>query len=239
MDHLVHSRLYAGLDQLVHYARSMTVLTGPHRDALVAATVAEFVSAGFEGASLNRIIRAAGLSKSSFYHAVASKAELLDAVVESLIDDVRARWTPPSPADFAGDAFWGHVDRVLDDLGALAASDRALGLLGRIFYLPESGAADARDVLLEDVRNWVAEVLRIGVESGAVRDDLPADALAAAAFGMLRGLDEWALSTADAGDAASAASAPGILLRAMLQHPGTAGARMLSIRPTDARTPPR
>ncbi|MDT0157838.1 TetR/AcrR family transcriptional regulator [Microbacterium sp. ARD32] len=193
-------------------------LTGPHRDALIEATVAEFASAGFEGASLNRIIRAAGISKSSFYHAVGSKAELLDAVVQTLIADVRARWRPPAPGAFAGDEFWPQADRVLDDLGALAASDRALALLGSIFYLPATGGADARTRLLETVRTWVGEVLQVGIRSGAVRDDLPAEALAAAAFGMLRGLDEWALSEPAA--ARTPASAPGILLRAMLAAQG-------------------
>lgn len=197
----------------------MTELTGPHRDALIEATVAEFASAGYEGASLNRIIRAAGISKSSFYHAVESRADLLDAVVESLIRDVREHWTPPAPADFAGDRFWTEVDAVLTDLADLAAGDRALGLLGRIFYLPATGSADARSALLDAVRTWVSEVLRAGAATGAVRDDLPVDALAAAAFGMLRGLDEWALSGAASVDAEGAASAPGILLRAMLQSP--------------------
>lgn len=205
----------------------MTALAGPHRDALVEATVAEFAAAGYDGASLNRIIRAAGLSKSSFYHAVGSKAELFDSVVAALVEDVRARWTPPSPGDFAGERFWPMVDRVLDDLLALSTTDRALRLLGRIFYLPATGTADARSALLGAVQVWVGEVLRVGGESGNVRDDVPIDALAAAAFGMLRGLDEWALrdasydpaGTAHGADAA-AASAPGLLLRAMLAAPG-------------------
>jgi AcrR family transcriptional regulator len=196
----------------------MTRLTGAHRDALIEATVAEFASAGYDAASLNRIIRAAGISKSSFYHAVGSKAELLDAVVESLIGDVREHWTPPAPADFAGD-FWTVVDGVLADFGALAAGERALGLLGRIFYLPTTGSADARTALLDAVRTWVADVLRVGTASGTVRDDLPVDALAAAVYGLLRGLEEWALGDPASVDASAAASAPGILLRAMLQAP--------------------
>jgi len=222
VDHLVHFRLYASLDHLVQYARSMTELTGAHRDALIEATVAEFASAGYEGASLNRIIRAARISKSSFYHAVGSKAELLDAVVETLISDVRTRWTSPAPAEFAGEAFWPRVEQVLGELGGLTAEDPALGLLGRIFYLPASPGSDARAALLESVRTWVGDVLRIGVASGSVRDDIPADALAAAVFGMLRGLDEWALSSADPHDAASA---PALLLRGLLQRPGAPRAR--------------
>lgn len=197
----------------------MTRLIGAHRDALIEATVAEFTSAGYEGASLNRIIRTAGISKSSFYHAVASKAELLDAVVESLIRDVREHWTPPAPADFEGDDFWTVADAVLTDLAALAAHDTALGLLGRIFHLPATGAPDARTALLDTARSWVFDVLRVGAASGAIRDDIPVDALAAATFGMLRGLDEWALSGSASVGAAAAASAPGVLLRAMLQRP--------------------
>ncbi|MEV7632747.1 TetR/AcrR family transcriptional regulator [Microbacterium sp. NPDC089318] len=200
----------------------MTELTGSHRDALIEATVAEFAAAGYEGASLNRIIRAAGISKSSFYHAVASKSELFDAVVASLIADVRGRWQPPTPADFGGEAFWPRVDEVLARLGALAGSDPAIGMLGRIFYLPATAAPDARTRMLDGIRVWLGEVLQVGVASGGVRDDVPADGLAAAAFGMLRGLDEWAL--ADGADPASAASAPGILLRGLLapQGPGNA-----------------
>ncbi|BDZ39971.1 hypothetical protein GCM10025863_25850 [Microbacterium suwonense] len=146
----------------------------------------------------------------------------------------------PAPADFAGVGFWPQVDRMLTDLGALTVSDRALGLLGSIFYLPAAGGVDARTALLEVVRIWVGDVLRVGVESGAVRDDLPTDLLAAAVFGMLRGLDEWALGAAppgprnvDAESAASAASAPGILLRAMLEPPARADlARDGTHRPT-------
>lgn len=199
----------------------MTELTGGHREALIEATVAEFATAGYEGASLNRIIRAAGISKSSFYHAVSSKAELFDAVVDSLIADVRERWQSPAPHDFSGDAFWPRVDDVLDDLGALAAADPAVGMLGRIFYLPASGESDSRTRMLEGVRTWVGEVLRIGVASGAVRDDVDPAALGAAVFGMLRGLDEWAVT--GAADPASASAAPGILLRALLTPPAAAG----------------
>ncbi|MEJ1089665.1 TetR/AcrR family transcriptional regulator [Microbacterium sp. Mu-80] len=200
----------------------MAELTGPHRDPLIEATVAEFATAGYDGASLNRIIRAAGMSKSSFYHAVSSKAELFDAVVEALIADVRSRWSPPSPADFAGDAFWVQVDRVLGDLAALGAEERALAMLGSIFYLPATVRSDTRSALLGAVREWVAEVLRVGVASGAVRSDLPVEVLVAAAFGMLQGLDEWALGAAASSGgtavqlASVAASAPAVLLRGML-----------------------
>lgn len=193
----------------------MTDIPGAHRAALVEATVAEFADAGFEKASLNRIIRAAGMSKSSFYHAVSSKAELFDAVVRMLINEVSGQWSPPPADTFAGPGFWSQVDAVLADLTELTDRSSALRLLGRLFYLPAGGTADARSELLDAVRRWTLDVLREGVASGEVRDDLPVEVLAAAVFGMLRGLDEWAL-TASAQQATEAASAPHVLLRALL-----------------------
>lgn len=201
---------------MVHYARRMAELRGVHRDALIRATVAEFAAAGYEGASLNRIIRAAGISKSSFYHAVASKAELFDAVVHALVDDVAAQWRVPDPSRFSDGRFWEQVDRTIADFGELAAHDPSLGLLGRIFYLPAAGATEARAALMNAVRDWVEKVLRQGVATGDVRADLPVDLLASAAFAALRAVDEWALAagpqTTDA-----ARRAPGLLLRGLLQ----------------------
>ncbi|WP_243228449.1 TetR/AcrR family transcriptional regulator [Microbacterium sp. CIAB417] len=170
----------------------MTELRGAHREALIEATVAEFAAVGYERASLNRIIRSAGISKSSFYNAVGSKGELFDAVVRMLVDDVRAQWTPPAPAEFAAPDFWERVDAVLAAFAELGRG-RALPLLGRIFYLPATGAADGRADLLAAVGAWVTAVISAGRAAGAVRDDMPIDLQAAAAFGMLRGVDEWAL----------------------------------------------
>ncbi|GAA4490181.1 TetR/AcrR family transcriptional regulator [Microbacterium panaciterrae] len=190
----------------------MTALTGPHRAALIEATVAEFAAAGYEGASLNRILRAAALSKSSFYHAAGSKAELFDAVVRALVDDVRAVWVVPDPAGFDAPDFWARVDSALAGFAALAG-EPALAMLGRIFYLPAQDGT-ARTEVLGAVRSWVAAVLAAGRSAGAVHADLPIELQTAAVFGLLRGIDEWALS-GDA-DAAEGARAPGILLRRML-----------------------
>ncbi|MEJ1922707.1 TetR/AcrR family transcriptional regulator [Microbacterium sp. KHB019] len=191
-----------------------------HR-ALAEATVAEFSRAGYEGASLNRIIRAAGMSKSSFYHFVGSKDELFDTVVRMLIADVAAIWTPPAPAEFAefgARAFWRHVDELLEQLGALSATP-ALQHLGRIFYLPGGAeASGARAELLASVRAWVKDVLKTGRSSGAVRDELPLDLQADIVFAVLRAIDEWALAGGGmtAERAAVAASAPGLVLRRLL-----------------------
>ncbi|NYD54086.1 TetR family transcriptional regulator [Microbacterium pseudoresistens] len=195
-------------------------LSAPRHRRLVDAAVAEFASAGYDGASLNRIIRAAGMSKSSFYHFVASKAELFDAVVRLLLADIAQRWHPPTPGAFATD-FWGEADAVLADLARLSADDDALRALGRLFYLdaPAATPTDARMRLLDDVRVWVRGVIRVGAGSGAVRTDIPAELLADTTFAVLRAVDEWAVGGAGAGDPSvdeRAARIPGLLLRSLL-----------------------
>jgi len=197
-------------------------LTPKRRAALAEATVAEFSRAGYEAASLNRIIRDAGMSKSSFYHFVGSKHELFDAVVRMLIADVRAQWTPPAPSEFGARAFWRRVDALLEEFATVSASP-ALQHLGRIFYLPGDAASavsgGARRELLDSVRSWVEAVLRAGRESGQVRDDLPLDLQVEVTFAVLRAIDEWALaapSTGTGGRAAVAASAPALLLHRLL-----------------------
>lgn len=210
---------------MVQYDRDMddsTRLTPERRSALAEATVTEFARAGYEGASLNRIIRAAGMSKSSFYHFVGSKDELFDAVVRMLIDDVAALWTAPAPAEFAefgARAFWRHVDELLEQFAALSATP-ALQHLGRIFYLPGTAvsASGARAELLGTVRAWAEGMLRTGRAAGAVRDDLPLDLQADIVVAALRAIDEWALAGGGitAERAAVAASAPGLVLRRLL-----------------------
>ncbi|WP_300266260.1 TetR/AcrR family transcriptional regulator [Microbacterium sp.] len=191
-------------------------LSTERRDALTAATVAEFARAGYEGASLNRIIRDAGMSKSSFYHFVGSKDELFDAVVRMLIADVAAQWTLPAPEEFAA-SFWQRVDALLSEFGALSATAE-LQHLGRIFYLPgATGDGAARTEFLDAVHGWVRSVLQVGRDNGHVRDDLPLDLQADVTFAVLRAIDEWVLAEGDPSERAGvAASAPGLVLRRLL-----------------------
>lgn len=193
-------------------------LSPERRAALVTATVTEFARAGYDGASLNRIIRDAGMSKSSFYHFVGSKEGLFEAVVRMLIADVRARWTPPEPSDFGGRAFWRRVDALLAEVANLSATP-AMQHLGRIFYLGGATAGEgARSELLRRVRVWVEDVLHTGRASGAVRADLPLELQADIVFSVLRAVDEWVLRDGEGarGRSQIAASAPSTVLHRLL-----------------------
>jgi AcrR family transcriptional regulator len=182
-------------------------MSASHRLALVQAASIEFARAGYEHASLNRIIRECGLSKSSFYHLIASKRELFDLVVRELTASVAGRIAIPAPEEFAGAAFWNVAERFLDRLTAAAATDESFLALGRIFYASTApdAASEPLAETLAGVRTWLEQVLRIGRRDGAVRTDIPVELQSHLLFGILRILDEWSVAHAADLDASAAA----------------------------------
>ncbi|SEE65784.1 TetR/AcrR family transcriptional regulator [Ruania alba] len=170
------------------------------RAALVRAAADEFASAGLEGASLNRIIRACGMSKSSFYHLFDAKQDLVVLVIGDLTEQVRSGLEVPAPDSFA-EKFWEVTEEFLSRLERdLVAHPDAL-LLGRLFYAaPPEGAQTG---VVAEISAWVAQVLQIGREVGAVRTDLPAELQLGLVVAVLRTMDQWAVQAlADEGTTA-------------------------------------
>lgn len=168
------------------------------RHRLVRIAAAEFASAGYEQASLNKIIKACGLSKSSFYHVFDAKQDLFDLVVSDLLAELRTKITVPSPDAFAGDQFWPAAARAWNALLASAA-DEALLALGRMFHLGNA-PAPARGTVTETlavVRTWLRDVLAQGREAGEVRSDLPLDLQEELVFAVLQAFDAWTLARTD------------------------------------------
>ncbi|GAB2610840.1 TetR/AcrR family transcriptional regulator [Pseudactinotalea suaedae] len=168
------------------------------RALLVREAAQEFARSGYEQASLNRIVRACGMSKSSFYHLVPSKEALFDLVVDTLREDVGQRLTVPPPEAFAAD-FWRTARDLLRDLVEVSTSDPSLAALGRLVYLDglPSEPRGAVQSFFADLQTWLGEVLDHGRTSGAVRDDLPADLQLRLVVATLKTLDEWSLAQLD------------------------------------------
>ncbi|KUI04402.1 TetR/AcrR family transcriptional regulator [Mycobacterium sp. IS-3022] len=168
------------------------------RQRLVEVAATEFGSAGYEQASLNRIIERCGMSKSSFYYVLSSKAELYEFVVRELITDVAADIPVVAAEEFAGEQFWPRLERFFTDLVLVSQRQQKFLLLGRMFYLQAPDPArSAVSGALDAVRDWVQEVLRIGRRCGAVRTDLPEPLQAELIFRILQVFDEWTLAHYD------------------------------------------
>jgi AcrR family transcriptional regulator len=159
---------------------------------LVEVASAEFASEGYEHASLNRIIDSCGMSKSSFYYFLPSKAELFDFVVRELVDEVTTNIRIPDPSEFAGRDFWRRVEDFSSGLVLASQQQEAFLTLGRMFYSEAPDAAKTSvSGTLASVQTWVEGVLRVGRRSGRVRDDLPEALQYGLVSRILQVFDEW------------------------------------------------
>jgi len=168
------------------------------RRALVRVAAREFAQAGFAQASLNRVIRECGLSKSSFYHFVPSKQELFALVVRELGGELLARLAVPEPHELEGEAFWPGIGAIAARLARASGEDESYLAFGRMFYLARAptDASDAVARALSAVDDWLGRVVEVGRTSGQVRTDLPASLQTRMLVAVLRALDEWTVGHA-------------------------------------------
>ncbi|MFI0370800.1 TetR/AcrR family transcriptional regulator [Actinomadura sp. 1N219] len=200
------------------------VLPPERRRELLDTAMREFVRHGFGGASLNRIIRSCGMSKSSFYHYYASKEALFDAVVTAIADGLRDSVKVPEPDEFAVPDFWDAVARLSDDLMRAAGRDRRLIDLWRLFYVPDAPAPGDGPLgrVKAGIDGWLGGVLAAGRSVGAVRDDLPPSLQSELTLALLWTIDAWALKNLDAIDVAEGRRLAGLqlaMLRRLLAPP--------------------
>ena len=162
------------------------------REAVLRAAALEFASHGFEKASYNRIIAAAGVSKGAMYYYFDDKADLFTTVVVTAAESAFGGMRALPPIENRSQ-FWSVLSGMLDEVFALLARDPELaGLFRAVYTAPglEAGVGPAAS-LLERSREVVSELLETGRKVGAVREDVDAGLLEAAVTGLGTGLDRW------------------------------------------------
>jgi AcrR family transcriptional regulator len=143
------------------------------------AATEEFVAKGYEAASLNRILLAAGLSKGSFYYYFDDKADLATAVMLELIEALAPLFEelgkPATPKEYWA-ALRRYVERTMDE--GLSSQQRLdlLGNLGMAFVDHPELLAHVMPHMAPFREQMVGFVKR-GQKIGAVRTDLSAETL--------------------------------------------------------------
>lgn len=162
----------------------------------------EFAEAGYQAASLNRIIRACGMSKSSFYYYVDSKDALFDLVVTELGERLLASLDPPEPERFAGPEFWTRLGELTERLLRQAWVDPPSVEFGRLFSLADAPTDPERPMarFRAAIDHWLERVLDVGRAAGTIRDDLPRELQRDLAIAVLWTMDAWTLGRLRAGE---------------------------------------
>lgn len=126
-----------------------------HTNDVVQSARDVFWDKGFEGASLPDLEAATGLSRSSLYHAFASKRGLFDAAVQDYLDTIirprlRVLITEPIPAD----ATQAYITGLMQAVDALPDDSPRRGCL----LVNSTGLASHDDALRRVIESYRAEL---------------------------------------------------------------------------------
>lgn len=163
------------------------------QEAILAAAAEEFAERGYAGASLNRVIEAAGISKGSLYYYFDDKEDLFATVVEVAVERTLAETGGLSVQDVGEGEYWERVrDFGLRSLELMYRDDwyvRLAMAFARLRDEPEAQAA-VRPAL-DWGRRYTASILKRGQEVGAVRSDLPLALLVELTMAVDQAGDRW------------------------------------------------
>ncbi|MEZ2372118.1 TetR/AcrR family transcriptional regulator [Arthrobacter sp. RCC_34] len=156
-------------------------------DRLLDVAVRVFTERGYDGTSFQHLSQASGLSKSSIYHHIESKEQLLRLGLERALEPLMA--TIAEPEATTGPA--------IDRLRFLIRRNIEI-LTERLPYvtllLNVHGNTETERWALEQRRTYnhaVAAVVQEAIDQGGVRSDVDAKTTARLVFGMINSVREW------------------------------------------------
>lgn len=156
------------------------------RDALVAVAVEVFNERGYDGTSMEGLAKRLGITKSSIYHHVSGKEQLLDLAVTRALDALFALLDEPVPSESATQRLQRTVRRSVE---VLVEELPYVTLLLRMH-----GNSPAEERALERRRTFdhqVAELVSLAAAEGGVRNDIAPALASRLLFGTVNSLIEW------------------------------------------------
>ncbi|WP_031512773.1 TetR/AcrR family transcriptional regulator [Streptomyces sp. NRRL F-5123] len=161
-------------------------------DSLLAVAVEVFNERGYDGTSMEDLSRVAGISKSSIYHHVRGKEELLNRAVGRALDALFGILEEPAAAEGSAVRRLEYVIRrtavvLMDELPYVTLLLRVRGNT-----TTERWAMKRR----REFDQRVAELLKAAVAEGDLRTDVEARLATRLLFGMINSIAEWYRPTA-------------------------------------------
>ena len=158
----------------------------------------DFATHGYKGASLNRIIKAAGVSKGAMYYYFEDKADLFVSVFRGFDEKFQGLFAI-DPDGLTVDNFWGTLSDMGDKALAFSKENPVWLGVGKAFYeIPQDDWFEGTiGVYLRERLGRLHAIIAAGQDLGVVRDDLPIDLLIKLWMGARTVLSEWVLEQWD------------------------------------------
>jgi AcrR family transcriptional regulator len=156
-------------------------------DAIVDVAVRVFLEHGYDGTSMGDIARAAGIGKSSLYHHVVGKEELLERGIRRALDLLFAVLSEPDAVEGTAVNRLRTVLRRTVEIMTSQPAEVALLLRVRGNTRTERWALERRREFDRRISVMIGEA----IAEGAVRADLEPGLLTRLLFGMTNSVIEW------------------------------------------------
>lgn len=156
-------------------------------ESLLAVAVEVFIERGYDGTSMEDLSRAAGISKSSIYHHVRGKEELLRLAISRALDGLFGILREPEACEGRAVERLEHVTRRTAEV--LMAELPYVTLLLRV-----RGNTDTERWAMGRRREFdqqVSELLKQAAADGDLRVDTDARLATRLLFGMINSIVEW------------------------------------------------
>jgi AcrR family transcriptional regulator len=156
-------------------------------ESLLTVAAQVFIERGYDGTSMEDISRAAGISKSSIYHHVRGKEELLRRAISRALDGLFGVLEEPGAREGRAVDRLEHVARRTTEV--LMAELPYVTLLLRV-----RGNTDTERWAMARRREFdqqVAELLKEAAADGDLRSDVDARLATRLLFGMINSIVEW------------------------------------------------
>jgi AcrR family transcriptional regulator len=162
------------------------------------AAAKELATHGYEGASLNRILAEAELSKGAAYYYFDGKEDLLATMFAFLWDEL-AKKMPTDLSRVTSETFWPFLEGIGNSFMQSAVDEPWLISAAKaIWGLPHDARTEGPlGEVFSAMEGWLESIMQHGLELGVVRDDLPIGLLLAMVLGMDEAGDRWVLEHYD------------------------------------------
>jgi AcrR family transcriptional regulator len=165
-------------------------LEEPKRLQLLEIAARAFADKGFSEASLNEILAAAGLGKSSYYYYFDSKEDLYVTCLLHYLGRMKGHFVPLVDVKLNGSNFWGELQKYFLKLIVLTETHSLeMTLFRSAISLRSVLAPHFRSAAAAMMAPWI-DVIRTGQKLGCVRKDLEPELLVRIAISADSALDE-------------------------------------------------
>jgi AcrR family transcriptional regulator len=166
------------------------------RALLFAAASDEFAANGFTQASLNRIIARVSMSKSSFYHYFANKADLFHQTLEYALKPVLDLHHAINLEALTAETLWPELMQMVERMTALVDKSPEMLVAGRMFYRCFETPQDRQltEEILGEFTAWITRLIARGQELEVFRTDIPSTLLLDLVMAVGMSLDRWMIS---------------------------------------------